>query len=266
MPIGLTGKLESSLGRDLRELAGRQLADYDAATPGRIFSGPGPGLTVDEAYRLQIEIARLRQARGEAVAGYKVGCVSETVRNQLRVDHPVFGHVFLSEIHGSPASLDHTSFCNPAVEGEIAVTLSEDADSPEQLAAAPERFVLDWMPVIELHNYLFRGAEPSATELVSNNALHAGVVSVPGGAVAGAGNPVRIRVQINDRTHESDAYDPLATLGDLALRLAAYGIRPRRGSLLLTGSPLPLFAVQPGDFVSVSCEGLEPVKASFRAA
>ena len=60
---------------DLQELARSMLADYDARTPGRLFTEP-LALTVLQAYDLQEEIARLREERGEKVIGYKVGCTS----------------------------------------------------------------------------------------------------------------------------------------------------------------------------------------------
>lgn len=259
------GRPKSHVGHDFRRLAGRQLADYDGGSPGSIFSEPGFDLTVDEAYLLQIEIARMRRARGEVVAGYKIGCVSETVRRQLAVDHPVFGHVFQSEIHSSPARLDHASFCQPGIEGEIGVVLNEDVASPAALMNAPGRFVGEILPVIELHNYVFRGPGPTAAELVANNALHAGVVIGPGPARAGAGNPFRIRVEINGKVSESPTYDPCETVCDLVSRLAEHGIQPRKGDILLTGSPLPLYAVSPGDSVKVNCRGFAPVEALLRA-
>lgn len=72
----------------LRRLAHRQLADYDARSPGSMFAEGDSSLSVEEAYRLQIEVARLRQERGEAITGYKIGCVSRTIQRQLGIDHP----------------------------------------------------------------------------------------------------------------------------------------------------------------------------------
>ena len=65
-----------------QELARQMLADYDARTPGQLFGEP-LGLTTVQAYALQAEIARLRQQRGERVIGYKVGCTSPAVQQQL---------------------------------------------------------------------------------------------------------------------------------------------------------------------------------------
>src|SRR2546428_676692 len=65
-----------------QELARRMLADFDARTPGQLFGEP-LDLTTVQAYALQAEIARLREERGERVIGYKVGCTSAAVQQQL---------------------------------------------------------------------------------------------------------------------------------------------------------------------------------------
>ena len=67
---------------DIEELARRQLDAYDAHRPSGMFE-QGFVLTVAEAYALQFRVAALREERGETVAGYKVGRVSEAVRRQL---------------------------------------------------------------------------------------------------------------------------------------------------------------------------------------
>ena len=58
----------------LRAIAARQLADYRAGTPGTFFADhERPELGLEEAYRVQDEVAALR-APAERVVGYKVGC------------------------------------------------------------------------------------------------------------------------------------------------------------------------------------------------
>src|SRR5437016_2008219 len=78
---------------DLQELAQRMLADYDARTPGQLFGEP-LDLTTVQAYALQAEIAWLREERGEKVIGYKVGCTSPAVQQQLGIGEPIFGRIF----------------------------------------------------------------------------------------------------------------------------------------------------------------------------
>jgi len=68
------------MGFSVGGLAARQLADYRAHTPGTLFGEEDhPRLTLDEAYAVQAEVARLRAAEGEPVAGYKVGATGAGV-------------------------------------------------------------------------------------------------------------------------------------------------------------------------------------------
>ena len=63
---------------EVQALAAGQLADYDTGMPGRAFAEPAFRLVLDDAYRVQVETARLRVLRGEAIAGYKIGCVERS--------------------------------------------------------------------------------------------------------------------------------------------------------------------------------------------
>ena len=246
---------------EVETLAGQQLRDYDARKPGMAFAEPRFHLALDDAYRVQIETARLRALRGEAAAGYKIGCVTAAVRRQLGTEHAVFGHLFASEIHTSPAQLSADDFCCLAIEGELALKLAAGIDDVEALREDPARFVREIFPVIELHHYIFRGASPSAAEIVANNALQAGVVMPAARAAAGSAGRLEVKVTIGDRVEEAATVDPLETVCELASRLAVFGIQPKAGDMLLTGSPLPLYPVARDEHITVECPGLASVAA-----
>ncbi len=250
--------------KEIRSLASKQLRDYDARTPGTVFAESDFKLAVEDAYLLQIETVRLRTARGESIAGFKIGCVSPVVRSQLGIEHAVFGHVFQSEVRSSHASLAGDEFCDLGIEGEFAVMLAEDVPEPDVLRDCPQRIVGAVFPVIELHNYLFRGPAPSASEIVANNALHAGIV-VPEQTISpGSFDRLDIRVVIGDRIDESASVNPLETLHELACRLAAFDIGLTAGQILLGGSPLPLYPVGPKEHIRVECPGVAVVTASVQ--
>lgn len=247
---------------EVQALASRQLADYDAGKPGMAFAEPTFRLDLYDAYSVQIETARLRAARGEAVAGYKIGCVSAAVRRQLGIEHAVFGHLFASEIRASPADLSADEFCCLAIEGELALILDDDIDDIDGLRADPMRFVRSVIPVIELHHYVFRGPSPSAAEIVANNALQAGIVMPADRKPAETDEPLELTVKIRGRVNETAEVNPLDTVHELAMRLGAFGIEPREGEFLLTGSPLPLYRVGQGDRILIECSGVPVVEAA----
>ncbi|MDP9439373.1 MAG: fumarylacetoacetate hydrolase family protein [Actinomycetota bacterium] len=243
-------------------LAARQLADYRARTPGTFFAEENRSrLTLDDAYAVQSEVARLRAAEGEPVAGYKVGCTGPNVREQFGMDGPIRGFVYETELRPSGAEISHASYANLAVEGELAVRLGDDA----QIARI--------LPVIELHNYVFRSEKPSLQELIANNGVHAGVVlPATEGAEWRGEEPLRgaLQVEIGGRTVEEGRTlgvpgGPAGSVAWLRRHLAAHGLALRPHQLVLTGTPLGLYPVRPGDGVRVTVEGLGSVEATVVA-
>lgn len=244
-------------------LARCQLADYDAHRPGQLFADSTAALTVEEAYAVQIAMARLRRERGERIVGYKIGCVSPVVRRQLGIEHPVFGHIFESEVFWTPAKLVYSAYRRPAIEGELAVMLGESIPSPQALQEDPHRYVQQIFPVIELHNHELRRSVGPEAELIAANALHAGLVRPDGSASAKEAEGQDVAVWINGEQKGHARADPTATLEALAERLAAYGIPLAAGDLLLTGSPLPLFPVASGDSIRVQWGDTAVVEATM---
>lgn len=244
---------------NLEECAARQLSDFDRHRPGTIFDDPGFRPSLEAAYDIQFRVAALREARGEGVAGYKVGCNSRTMQAQLGLDRPVFGHLWASEVRASGYALPAGAYDGPAVEGEFAVRLAADVPSARWLRDHPEAVATAFV-VIELHNYVFRGPqEGRAAELVANNAIHAGVVlpaaETPLGGGGGRPDAV-LRVRRNGEVLGEATWGqleggPLAGVERLVEHLGQYGRQLQRGQIVLTGSPLPLWRVSPGDAVEV---------------
>jgi 2-keto-4-pentenoate hydratase len=166
-----TGTFFTSL---IGQWTSRQLADYDAHNPGTVFA-EGVVLSVAQGYELQSAVAELRRRRGERIVGYKVGCTSPKIRAQLRIDHCVTGRLYDSERHSSGAVLSRSQYANLAIEGELAVELSREPTESDFSAVEVPACVAHVVPVIELHNHVMRGEQPSAGELIAHNAITPGL-------------------------------------------------------------------------------------------
>jgi 2-keto-4-pentenoate hydratase len=245
---------------DLKDLARRMLADYDAGAPGQVFAEP-LDLTTAQAYALQAGIALLREQRGERVIGYKIGCTSSVIQRQLGMDQPIYGRVFDTGQVASGTRLAHAGYANLAVEGELAVRLATDL-ALSSLARDDSWELIDSIfPVIELHHYVLRSPRPCVQELIAGNGMHAGFVS---NEHASKRPPVRIgnlALVISDGGRDEcdqpwTMGGPMASLRWLATRLGESGIRLTRGQVILTGSPLPLRRVSPGSQVVVEAAPL----------
>ncbi|MCI0426842.1 MAG: hypothetical protein L0387_09560 [Acidobacteria bacterium] len=246
------------------KLAQRQLADYDNHRPGGMFRNNAVMLKTREAYDLQIQIAQLRIRRGEALAGYKVGCTTAAIRTQLGLDEPVWGHVFASEMRTSGSILDPSQFECLAVEGEFAFRLREEIPTSAWLRENRQRAIASGFPVIELHNYVFRRRTPTAEELIANNALHAGVV-LPLEETSACDPCELVNEEISickngkilgTAAGSEVSGGPLESLVWLADRLGDFGFQLKQDQVILTGSPLPLLTVHVGDRIAVQCKRL----------
>lgn len=235
---------------DVGDLAQRMLADFDAKTPGQLFCKP-LDLTIIQAYALQAEVTRLREKRGEKVIGYKVGCTSPAIHQQLGIDQPIFARLFDSGCHPCAAQLSHGSYANLAVEGELAVRLGSDLPTSPRGAEECQAAIAEIFPVIELHHYVLRSAQPSVVELIANGGMHAGLVLAEEEAGPDAlTNIDSLCVWIDGDCMGSVAGAELLRLTChslfwLANRLAEMELSLVKGQVILTGSLLNLYPVRP---------------------
>ena len=235
----------------VEELASRQLADYRRLSPGTYFGERREPLSLEEAYRVQAEVSRLRVQDGDKIAGYKVGCTSAEIERQFGLRGPIYAVLFQSELRCSGAHLDASSFTNLAIEGEMAARVGEDGE----IAAL--------FPAIELHNLVFRSEPKTLAELIVNNGLNAGVVlpdKAAGCEALGQGAARSLRVLINGESIDEGELWSLpggagASLKWLRENLKRHGGRLSPGHLVLTGTPLGIHRVRPGDHVEVFAGG-----------
>lgn len=240
----------------LEDLARRQWADLRNTTPGTCFEDPAMRLGLDEAYAVQAAVARLRVEAGDAVAGYKVGCTGPGIREQFGMQGPIRACLFASELRQSGAVLDHSDFANLSIEGEMALRIGASGE----IAAA--------FPIIELHNFVFRGERKTLGELVANNGINAGVVLPENETQWPAADPnpagAVLRVVVNGDVIDSGDLWPMeggaqASLDWLSAHLSGHGMKLEQGDLVLAGTPLGLHPVKPGDRISVILDDIERV-------
>jgi 2-keto-4-pentenoate hydratase len=224
----------------ISEWATRQLADYDARTPGSIFVD-GVTLSVAEGYELQSAVALLRCERGERIIGYKVGCTSPKIRSQLEIDHCVTGRLFDSEQHASGATLSRQRFANLAIEGELAVELSHEPTESDFRGSGIPDCVARVFPVIELHHHVLRGEQPSAGELIAHNAINGGFVEGTAASPIETSGDASLAIFADDRLLDDCTGPSLIRTITSSLRWLAEIVRERgdrlqSGQIVLTGS------------------------------
>jgi 2-keto-4-pentenoate hydratase len=257
----------TSVASRIQRWASRQLADYDAHHPGTLFA-EGVVLNVTEGYELQAAVAELRRLRGEQIIGDKVGCTSSKIRAQLGIDHCVTGRLFDSEQHLSGAELSRQSFVNLAIEGELAVELLREPTAQDFVGTEIPPCVARVFPVIELHNHVMRGEQPSAGELIANNAIHAGFVAGSGVISQDASGEPSLAIFVNDRLLDECAGPVLIQTIHSSLKwlmeiVHDRGERLSAGQIVLTGSIPSLIPIGEDCRISVDAGPLGRVEVTF---
>ena len=114
--------------------------------------------------------------RGEKIIGYKVGCISTAIQQQLGISEPIFGRLFDTECHLSGARLSCGDYANLAIEGEVAVRLREDVPAMLRTDEDYLNCIDEMFPVVELHHYVLHSPDPCCQELIASNGMNAGFV------------------------------------------------------------------------------------------
>jgi 2-oxopent-4-enoate/cis-2-oxohex-4-enoate hydratase len=236
-----------------------QLGDalYDAWSHQRVLpplTETHPGITVDEAYRIQLRTIARRVQAGERHVGKKVGLTAAVVQRLFGVNQPDFGHLLSGMSYSDGATLDASRFIQPKGEGEIGFLLKRDLSGPgvtnADVLAATECVI----PCFEIVDSRIRDWKIKVQDTVADNGSSAAFV-VGDQAV----DPKRVDLTTVGLVLEKNGEligtgAGAATLGNpanavawLANALGAYGITLKAGELILSGSLSGMFPITAGD-------------------
>ncbi len=158
------------------QIAGSLLEAYASRIPVEPLTSTYPGLSVADAYAIQVLQVRHWQAAGAQIAGHKVGLTSAAMQRQFGVDQPDYGHLtdgmFWLEHERIPAS----RFLQPRAEPEIAFVLARPLKGPgvrSRRRSARSAYVL---PALELIDSRIRDWKIGLADTIADNASSAGVV------------------------------------------------------------------------------------------
>ena len=247
---------------NIYQLARRQLSDFRLMNPGTCFEDPTLRFDEKSAYSLQDEVTRLRTEQGDRVAGYKVGCTGPGTIKLFGVAGPIRGTLFKNEMLSNGAELEYHSFCNLAVEAEMAIQVGEKNE------------IMFVFPIIELHNFVFRAPQKSLAELIANNGLNKGLVFPQTQwqkAPALYKNASVLSLEINGSVIDSGELwpmdgGPVASLNWLEAHLADHSLKLSSGDIVLGGTTLGLYPAQVGDDIKVTLDGQLAVQCKVKNA
>jgi 2-oxo-3-hexenedioate decarboxylase len=229
-----------------------------------------PGLSMDDAYRIQEELRRRRVARGARLVGLKAGLTSRAKMRQMGVTEPVFG--FLADAHAvaDGGEVKVSELIHPKVEPELVFVLRAPLRGPGCHVAAvlaATDFVLAGLEVIDSRYRDFKFDLPS---VVADN-CSSSRFAVGGRMLRPGGLDLATLGVVLERNGETVALaagaavlgHPAAAVAALANHLGARGEHLPAGALVLSGGVTEAVPVEPGDHVAVHVQHLGTCSLRF---
>ena len=219
--------------------------------------------TLDEAYAIAALNTQRALAEGRTLSGRKIGLTSLAVQQQLGVDQPDYGVLFvdMEHVHGDDIPLDR--LIQPKAEGEIAFVMGRDLaeESPgwgRFLAAIDHA-----LPAIEIVDSAIENWRITLVDTVADNAssglyvLGAQPRSLKNLELAECG----MDLQVDGRTVSVGSGaacmgHPLRAAYWLARTMARLGQPLRAGDVVMSGALGPMHAIARGSALSVDIGGL----------
>lgn len=242
----------------------------------RLLSLDFPGATMDDAYRVQGELVRLKIESGRVPKGFKIGLTSKAMQYALDINIPDSGVLLDDMFFADSATIPADRFIAPRVEAEIAFIMKAPLKGPgvtvfDVLNATdfitPSLEILDTR--IERVNAETRKTR-TIFDTISDNAANGGIVM--------GGRPVRpdtvdmrwmgAIVSRNGEVEETGLgagvlNQPAAGIAWLANRLSLYGASISAGDVVLSGSFIRPVEARHGDTILADFGPFGTVSAYF---
>jgi 2-oxo-3-hexenedioate decarboxylase len=259
--------LETGTIRKLAEqLEDAELQAYDVT----MITADYPDMDWDDAYAIQDEIRRRKEARGSKITGLKAGLTSFAKMKQMGVETPVFG--FMADYMGKPdgGEIKTSELIHPKVEAEICIVTKSDLQGPGCTIAAVVAATDFVLPAVEVIDSRYRDFKFDLKSVIADNTSSSRFV-VGGRARAVAELDLRTLGVVLEKNGEIVATatgaavlgNPLAAVAMMADHLTARGQLIPAGTFIMTGGVTEAIPVQAGDHIAVQFHDLGMVSMRF---
>ncbi|MGW6622719.1 2-keto-4-pentenoate hydratase [Nocardia sp. NPDC055002] len=229
-----------------------------------------PDIDVVDAYEIQLLNIQRRLRSGAKVVGHKVGLSSKAMQEMMGVDEPDYGHLLADMEVYEDVPVDTSKFLLPRVEVEVGFVLGADLPGEDCTEADVLAATVAYAPSIELIDSRINDWKIGLTDTIADNASSAGWVLgkervAPGDIDIKAIDAVLTRNGEVIAEGRSDAVlgDPVIAVAWLARKVATFGVRLKKGDIVLPGSCTRAIDARPGDDFLAEFTGLGSVRLRF---
>jgi 2-oxo-3-hexenedioate decarboxylase len=229
-----------------------------------------PDMAFQDAYDIQWEIRRRKEARGTRIVGMKMGLTSWAKMAQMGVEQPCYG--FLADYFSCAdgAAIDTSRLIHPKVEAEIAFVTSKPLKGPGCHAADVFAATECVMPAVEVIDSRYRDFKFDITSVVADNSSSSRFVT--------GGRPVPVDYMdlrtvgvvmekngeiVEMSTGAAVLGNPAESVAMLANMLGERGQEIPAGTFVMTGGVTAAVTVEPGDSILVRYHELGTLSMRF---
>lgn len=229
-----------------------------------------PAMDWADAYAIQDEIRRRKEARGHRTVGLKAGLTSFAKMKQMGVDTPCFGFVsdYMARPDGGEIRMDE--LIHPKVEAEICLVTKAPLKGPGCHVGAVLAATDFVVPAVEIIDSRYRDFKFDLKSVIADNTSASRFV-VGGRARNVDDLDLRTLGVVLEKNGQIVAMaagaavlgHPAAAVAMMANHLGARGQEIPAGSFIMTGGVTEAIAVAAGDAISVRFQDLGTVSMRF---
>jgi len=234
------------------------------------FTDRDESITVEDAYYIQLETVKLKEAQGKKVIGKKVGLTSRAMQEMLQVDEPDYGHLFDDMTVKNGDIVDTKTMVAPRIEAEIGFMLKDDLVGPN-ITFLDVIMATDYvLPTLEIIDSRIADWKIKLIDTVADNGSSAKVV---------IGDEKKNLEDIHLRTNgmilkkneeivatgsgAAALGHPAEAVAWLANKLADFDITLKTGELILPGALSGALNVEAGDTIKADFGTLGVAEVTF---
>lgn len=229
-----------------------------------------PDMTYQDAFDIQWEIRRRKEARGNKIVGMKMGLTSWAKMAQMGVEHPCYG--FLADYFSVPdgGEIKHDELIHPKIEAELAFVTKAPLKGPGIHIGDVLRATDFVMPAVEVIDSRYKDFKFDLKSVIADNSSSTRFIA--GGTMVKPEDldlkTLGVVMEINGEVVQTGAGaavlgHPASSVAMLANMLGERGEEIPAGTFIMIGAITAAVQVNKGDSFCVSYQDLGTISGRF---
>jgi len=229
-----------------------------------------PGITIQEAYQIQLLVVEKKLEQGARIIGKKIGLTGKAMQEFMGVNEPDYGHLFDSLVGEEDVPVKTEQLIQPKIEAELAFVLKDKLKGPGVTVAEVLKATEGVMASFEIVDSRYKNWKIKIQDTIADNASTG--LFILGSEIIPV-NRVNLKYvgmvfERNGRVIDTAAGaailgHPALAVAWLANKLAEYDIALNPGEIILSGALTRAYEINKGDIFTATFGGIGQVKAIF---